>query len=401
MQESIQKLIFNPKDPNFILDPYPTYRFLRENDPIHYSPTGYWVITRYEDVCSALNDLRFRKSPAPFAPVNRRNRDRYLAADVASNIIAFLDPPDHMRPRRIIAASFQDYLKGKEPIISAVADGILSDLSGRNRIDFVRDFSIPFSIICMCKIMGFPENSLSRLEYWSDMFFYLFHAIPNMHVLNEVNLALAEFRETTAKIVRERKAQPRDDFISRLLEAKHRDYSLTEQQVIDNCMLIASDAIGNVHTGLTATLATLLRHDEQLHRMMEKPELIPAAVEECLRYESPAQYQGRIASEEIQIGGKTIKANSVVLFVLASANRDPAYVTDPDQFDIERDKPRHISFGLGTHRCVGSKLVSIEFETALKKIFDGSRMVKLANENLNWIARAGHRWPESLPLMID
>jgi pimeloyl-[acyl-carrier protein] synthase len=400
MQVSIQKPIFNPKDPGFILDPYPTYRFLRENDPIHYSPTGYWVITRYEDVCSALNDLRFRNSPAPFAPVNRRNRDRYLAAEVASNIIAFLDPPDHMPPRRIIAASFQDYLKGKEAIISAVADEILLGLNGRNRIDFVRDFSIPFSITCMCRIIGFPENSLSRLEYWSDMFFYLFHTIPNLHVLNEVNLALEEFREATASIVRERKSKPQDDFISRLLETKHRDYSLSEQQVIDNCMLLASDAIGNVHTGLTTSLATLLRHSEQLHRMMEKPELIPAAVEECLRYESPAQHQGRIASEEIQIGGKRIKANSVVLIVLASANRDPDFVADPDRFDIERHRPRHVSFGLGTHRCVGSKLVSIEFETALKKIFDGSRVVKLENEKLNWVARAGHRWPESLPLVI-
>ena len=134
---------------------------------------------------------------------------------------------------------------------------------------------------------------------------------------------------------------------------------------------------------------------------LRHPELIDNAVQEFIRYEPPAQFIGRIALEEIEMGGKTIRANSVVLLVLASANRDPRAFSDPDIFDIERKDLRHLSFGRGRHSCIGGGLAEKEFSIALKAIFDGSRRISLADENITWTARMGGRWPEALELNID
>lgn len=393
--------IFRPFESSFIQNPYPAYSMLRERDPVHQSDSGLWALTRYDDVVSALNDRRLSNRPGHFATVHPRNSHKYVAASVASNLIAFMDMPQHGPPRKLLASNFVRHLKGKEPAVAAVAERILGALRADGDIDFFRDFSVPFATQCTCVLMGFPVEDGPLLERWSNMLFYLFHSIPSAEILAEVNRALSEYRNYIKKELELRKTAPKDDLLTVLWNAWKGEQELDEQQLIDNCMLLTADGIENVQAGLATAVATLLQHQDQLDLLKERPELLDAAVDECLRYDSPGQFQGRIALETVEIGGKVIRAHSVVLLVLASANRDERAFSYPNRFMIERNnKRRHLAFGSGNHACIGGSLVNMEFRVALGRIFDGTRDVTLATDSLSWTARAGHRWPEALPLQI-
>src|SRR5262249_6650090 len=160
---------------------------------------------------------------------------------------------------------------------------------------------------------------------------------------------------------------------------------LSDDLLVDNAMLICADAIGNVHNGLTTAVFTLLSHKDQLEQLKRNPDLTSSAINECLRFESPAQYQGRIAGEDVEIRGRNIKKNSVVLLALGSANRDPEFVEDPDRFDICRRKATALSFGFGPHRCIGLGLVKIGFECAIRQLFHSDIEVGLVEQETRWI----------------
>ncbi|MFQ5565859.1 MAG: cytochrome P450 [Paracoccaceae bacterium] len=400
MSTSIDATLFDPFNPEFVQDPYPVYQILRDHDPVHRTAFGAWVLTRHEQIVAALKDPRLSNAPAPYAVVNRRNRERYTAADVANTIIPFLDPPEHTAPRRLIANEFHAHLKDREGMIEGIADDLLTGLRGTPEIEFLRDFATPFSVAAISRFMGYPEQDADLLKGWSNWFFYLFTAIPSAEVLQGVNRALTEFREYSRQIVEQRRRTPEDDLISRLLHARREGYALSERELIDNCMLICADGIENVESGLATAVATFLQHPDQLDRMMRHPELMENAVEEVIRHQPPAQFIGRIALDQIEIGGKTIRPRDVVLLVLASASRDPRAFPDPDRFDIEREDLRHLSFGRGRHSCIGGGLAAKEFQIALRAIFDGSRGISLKQPEITWIARMGHRWPESLNLIL-
>ena len=392
--------IFQPQNPEFVRDPYTVYKHLRENDPVHQTAAGMWVISKYDDVMSGLKDVRLSNAPAPFALVNRRNAERHVAAKVANGLIAFMDPPDHLGPRRLIAGACTAFFKQNEQLVQEVSDNLMAQLRDRPQIEFVEDFAMPFATQCICRMMGFPESDVERLKEWSGWFFYLFHAIPNDQVLQEVNRALEEFRAYVQDHVAARRKAPGDDLLSLLIAARRGDESLSEQEIIDNAMLLTADGIENVWAGLATAVYTLLRHPDQLDRVIRDESLVPAAVQECLRFESPGQYQGRIAKETLEIGGKTIKTYSVVLLLLASANRDATVYPDPERFDVGREGPRNVAFGAGRHACIGGMLVEIEFSAAFRTLFRTPGIELKPPAEVEWATRAGHRWPARLPLEI-
>jgi cytochrome P450 len=398
-QEPVQ---FSIRSPAYIKDPYSFYRILRERDPVHLSKDGYWFLTKYEDISTALRDPRLRNSPAPFSLLNRRNAGKYIAADVANNLIAFLDPPEHTIPRKIISTTFQEFiLKQEVQKLEAACRACLDKIAEREEIEFVADFATPYSVRCISDLFGIGAEVSDKLPYWADMIFHLFHSFPNRDVFLHVNEAIGEFRGFMCSLMKDRKNTPRDDLATRLICARNNDSRINEEQIIDNAMLICADAIGNVHNGLTNAVLTLLSNEAQRRELRDNPRLISAAVDECLRFESPAQYQGRIAGEDIEIRGKKIKKNSVVLLALGAANRDPDLFEEPDTFNILRQKTTHLAFGLGPHRCIGIGLVRAAFECALKQLFQGVIELRLMTQEINWISRAGHRWPHSLKLRVD
>ena len=403
MSSEGQPFRFSVRSPDFVKDPYSFYRILRETDPVHFSSDGYWFITRYSDVATCLRDPRLGNAPAPFSLLNRRNADKFVAAAVANRLIAFLDAPQHTMPRRVISTTFQESILGEEKYqkIEDACSGCLARIAGKKEIDFVTDFAVPFSVRCISDLFGIDSSLADKMPYWADAIFRLFHSFPNREVFVEVNEGVGEFRKFMSSLMKDRISHPRQDIATRLIQAGQKNQTIVVEQIVDNAMLICADAIGYVHNGLTNAVFVLLTNEEQRNRLKGDPTLTSQAVDECLRFESPSQYQGRIAAEDIEIEGKVIKRNSVVLLALGSANRDPRVFTEPDKFDIFRPKATHLAFGLGPHRCIGIGLVRSAFECALRQLFQGDIKLNLADREIRWVSRAGHRWPESLRLGID
>jgi len=389
---------FSPLDPSFVNDPYPVYAALREHDPVHRSHLGCWVLTRYKDVVDALRDPRLSNEPSPYAVIHRRNRERYTAADVANNILPFMDPPAHTIARGLVNRSFRAHLKGTPPDIQGIADRLLDPLMAKGELDVVNDFGTPLSLAVIAQLLGMPERDGDRLKEWSNWFFYLFSAIPSDEVLDNMNRALDEFRKYVLSLVHERRKVRRDDLISKLLDAREGDARLSEAQLVDTCMLLFADGVENVDSGIGSSLVCLLENPAILARVRDDPELIPSAIEESLRINPPGQFIAKIAKEEIALGDRTIRRNDVVLLVLASANRDAACFENPDEFRLDRPNGQHLGLGKGRHSCLGAPLVRMEMNAALRTLIGRLDGLTVEDSAPEWEARVGHRWLNSLPV---
>jgi len=396
MKQEPGSVTFNPLDLEFVNDPYPIYARLREQDPVHRSPMGIWVITRYSDVLAALRDPRLSNEPSPYAVVHRRNSHRYLAAQVANNIIPFMDPPRHGIPRKLIGQAFHARLDATPPDIEGIAGRLLDRFRARGEVDIIGEFGTPLSVAVISDLLGIPERDQGRLKQWSEAFFYLFTAISSKPVLDRLEHALAEFRLYLSNLIQARAQRPGNDLISELIQARDGEHRLSEIELIDTCMLLFSDGVENVDSGIGNTLASLLSHPSELARLRERPELVQRAVDECLRYESPAQFIPRVASEDISLGEKLIRKNAGAFLILGSANRDPAQFSEPDKLDITREQNHHLAFGRGRHSCIGAPLVRLEIEIGTRVVLRKLRNLKLKNPPLRWAPRMGHRWLENL-----
>lgn len=389
---------FSPRSPEFVADPYPVYAMLRRESPVHRGPMGVWVLTRYDDVEAALADTRLGNAAAPHAIIHARNRERYIAADVANTILPFLDAPRHAGPRKLIARAFNGYLKRNKPKFDAIADRLLAPHLAAGEIELMGDFARPLSAAVICEVLGIPETDSGLLAEWSEFFFYLWHAIPSKEVLSQIEKALAEFRQYMARALDERAEAPRDDLISALIQVEENGQGLSRAEVIDTCMLIFADGVENVDSGIGNAVVDLLDHPEQLELLRQQPELMDGAVEECLRFDPAGQFIGRVVREDVCIRSQPIRKNQVIQLVLASANRDPARFEDPDRLDITRSENPHLTFGKGRHSCVGARLVRMEMAVALARILESLPGLTRRDPSWRWQARMGHRWLESLPV---
>jgi pimeloyl-[acyl-carrier protein] synthase len=391
---------FNPLNPNFVNDPYPVYQILREQDPVHKSAIGAWVLTSYDDVTNALKDDRLGNAPSSFAVINFRNQHRYVCADVANNIIPFMDPPKHTQPRKLISKAFFEQLKNYKADLKSISDTLLDECKSKKEFDVLKDYATPYSIAVISRILGVPKEDEALLKNWSEWFFYLFTYIPSEEIRIELDKNLNSFRDYFSSLIEKRRIEPKNDFISMMLTMEKKGDVLTNAELIDNCMLLYSDGVENVDRGIANAVYALFMFPEQLKCLRQQPVLIANAVDECLRYESPAQYIGRIAQEDLVIRDKVIKKNEAVLLILGAANRDPLQFDEPDTIDLLRDQSLHLSFGKGRHSCIGAQLVKLEMETALLSLLTTFPAIKLKTTKPKWIQRLGHRWMEELNIEI-
>lgn len=387
-------------DSSFVRNPYAVYARLRVEDPVHRTRSGAWMLTRYRDIVSALANPALGNAPSRFAVLSARNRERYVSADIAHNILPFLDKPDHIVPRRIIAGAFRAHLKENPLDAAELARHLLKPHLASGRMDAMADFGKPLSVEVISRLMGLPPRDYARLVHWSDHFFYLFAPMPSDEIRQRTDAALSEFRLYFKELVEQRRSRPGTDLISRLIQADDDGQRLSEMQVIDTCLLLFSDGVENVDAGIANILLALHQHPTELARLRTEPEQLPAAVLEGLRYDSPAQFIARVAREDMEIGGQTIRRDSGVFLALGSANRDPETFERPDVFDPSRDATPLLTFGKGRHSCIGATLVRHQIEGALRALFEETRAIEVDPSALDWTPRAGHRWLKALPLRL-
>ena len=371
---------FNPMDPEFIADPYPTYHRLRAEDPVHRSPLGFWVLTRYEDVVTALRDPRLAKE-AIAAVIAAR----YGAAMPAMGLSMLdRDPPDHTRLRGLVNKAFTPrVVEGLRPHIQKIVDGLLARVEGVGSMDLIEEFAYPLPVIVICQMLGVPVEDRERFKEWGLDIARGLDAIllpPDSDVAQRSAAARRALADYFRALIAERRTSPRGDLLSALIAAEEAGDKLSEDELLATCILLlvaghetTVNLIGN------GTLA-LLRHPDQLRRLREDPRLIGSAVEELLRYDGPVQRTARIPSADVRFDGLTIGKGEMVMPFIGAADRDPAQFPDPDRLDITRTDNRHIAFGWGIHFCLGAPLARVEGQIAIGTLVQRLPRLALATD---------------------
>ena len=393
----------------FFADPYSTYARLREEDPVHWcEPWGQWVVTRFDDVLAVNKDpKRFssagweRKFIQGLPPELRQLP--HMQRHYGTKVLSMTDPPEHTRLRRLVVRSFTPrVLEVLRPAIVDLVDGLLDEAARAPRMDAIAQFAYPLPAIVIAKLLGAPEDAREQFMHWSKTivdFVGTGHPDEQRALANEQTLK--EFRAFLEPLIEDRRRRPQEDLIS-ILASSDGGEQLTDDELVSTCIILlfaghetTANLIGN---GLLA----LLRNPDQLALLRARPELMPSAVEELLRYDSPVQRNRRLATDDMTFGGKQIRRGDSVLVFMGSANRDAAKFADPDTLDLMRAPNPQMAFGHGIHFCAGAALTRLEAPIALRALLDRFPDVRLADDfDERWHRNITFRGLESLELRID
>jgi cytochrome P450 len=400
-----EPVFFNPFEPGFFADPYRQYRRLREHDPVHLSPIGSWMLTRYDDVVRILRDPTLSVEEANATPLPGMAEMREMAGDRSRGRRAMLnlDPPDHERLRRLVSKAFTPRMvQALRPRVQQLVDAALDEAARRGEADVVADLAFPLPFTVISEMLGMPDGNRDEVRGWSHM---LTKTLDPFLTPDEIQAALDASDGMTAHVrdvVAWKRREPADDLLSGLIAAEDQGDVLAEQELLDQVILLyvaghetTVNLIGN------GTLA-LLRHRDQLDRWHHDPALDTNAVEELLRYDSPVQFSRRIAVADIDIGGTSVEAGSFLFTCLASANRDPAHWgAGADELDLGREHAgQHVSFGSGVHHCLGSSLARTEAQVALGTLVRRFPGLELATDEPAWNGRIVLRGLDALPVTL-
>ena len=363
-----EALAFNPFDPGFRSDPYPTYRRLRHESPVHQSPFGL-VLSRYGDCSALLRDPRVSSDQsnaeigsAMFA--GKSDESAEVVDDVRPFL--FMDPPDHTRLRGLVNKAFTPRVVDRmRERVQRIVDELIENVASKGEIEVVEDLAYPLPVRVICEMLGVPPEDHATFKGWSrdvarglDPDFVL-----PPEFLERRQRVFDELQEYFLGLIAKRRAEPREDLISALIASEDQGTVLSEDELVTTCgLLLIAGHETTVNLIANGALA-LLRNPDQLQRLRDDPSLIRTCVEEVLRYDPPVQMTARI-----DVSGVTFRKGQLAILLLAAANRDEAQFADPEAFDIGREDNRHLAFGMGIHFCVGAPLARVEGQIALDAI---------------------------------
>ena len=394
-------------------DPYPFYNRLRSEDPVHWSEIlNGWVLTRYEDVVFGLRDSRLSAKRTPLwmqsVPSHQQEEMKPLR-DGLQKWLIHLDPPEHTRMRKLVNKAFTPKaVEAMRSRIQAVVNELLDQVQPRGEMELIEDIAYKLPATVISDILGVPREDSDQFRSWSQDIMAFAGAtsltIPDrgtqanrsLKALSHYFLGLIEKlrrNPVSAKV-------PDDRLLSALIAVEEDGDVLTDDELIAfaNMLFVAGhettmNLIGN-------GVLVLLQHPDQRRMLMEDPDLIASTVEEILRYERPVKRQTRVALEDLEIGGKSVRKGQFVMNMLSAANHDPAQFTDPDRLDISRSENKHVAFGTGIHFCLGAFLARVEGQIAIDGIFRRLPSIRLADVNLQWQENMSIRGITALPVVF-
>ena len=361
-------------------------------------------MTRYKDVALALRDARLssdRKSAYErLMPAPAREKLDPLVRNLTTWLVA-MDPPAHTRIRALINQAFQPRLiEGMRPKVQRIADHLLAPAAASGTMDVIRDYADLVPVHVMAEVLGLPEESRAHLKKWSKTLAVFLGNAPSLPVAEDALGAVTEMEDYFRAQIAERRRRPREDLLSHMIAAAERGSFLSEHELLStSTMLLFGGHETTTYLIGNGTLA-LLENPSQEAILRASPDLIQGAVEEFLRYESPVKRMRRMAIEDIEIEGVSIKKGDLVFPVVASANRDPEQFPDPGRLDVRRADVRHLALGLGIHYCAGASLARLEGQIALRSLLDRFPRIERAWDRLSWIDNSVGRGVESLPVKV-
>ncbi len=417
---------YNPFSEEVRADPYPYYRALRDEAPVHWSEgAGGWVISRYDDVRHVLGHTELFSSDAMrtaligIPPGTNPLEDPELAKQLialasagpfsvedlagtgSAGAILTIDPPAHTEQRNIVNRGFSPSSIGaREERIREIVDELMSEIPREGSFDLVSRLAIPLPMIVIAELLGVEPERRHDFKRWSDGLIAGISGSGRAAGLLGGGFVdiMKEFAAYLLEIAERRRAEPRDDLISVLVHAEDGEEALSASQVMQfaSVLLIAgnettTNLIGN-------TVNTLFDHPDQLELVAQDLSLIPALVDESLRYESPIQFVFRRTRQDVEIAGTPIPKDSIVVPLIGSANRDERVFPDGDVFDITRDAKGHLAFGFGDHYCLGSHLARLEGKIAFEAIVPELPRLRRRDANIEYVDSFLVRGPRKVEL---
>ena len=378
---------FDPWDPAFVADPYPAYEELRARGRVHYyEPTNQWLVPHHADVSALLRDRRLgrtyqhrfthedfgRTAPPPeHEPFHVLNDHGMLD----------LEPPDHTRIRRLVSKAFTPRtVERLRPYVEGLAGELVDRLVEAGGGDLLTDVAEPLPVSVIAEMLGVPESERAPLRPWSADICGMYELNPSEEVARKAVRASVEFTEYLRGLIEARRKEPGDDLISGLIAAHDEGDRLTEQEMISTCVLLLNAGHEATVNATVNGWWALFRHPDQLAALRADHSLVPTAVEELMRYDTPLQLFERWVLDDIEIDGTTVPRGAEIAMLFGSANRDAAVFEDPDTLDLSRAENPHISFSAGIHYCIGAPLARIELAASMSALLTKAPGLRLAGE---------------------
>jgi len=396
--------LYNLLDPQVLANPYPLFRRLRTEDPVHWDPFLHsWVVTRYADVMTVLRDFSANRTPTPEHLANMGLGQLAPIAQVMVKQMLFLDPPTHTRIRTLAANAFTPHrvevLRGHiRDIVKSLFDAVVS----KGRMDVIADLAEPLPYTVTAEMLGVPVEDAMQLKTWSQDFAEMLGNFQhNPERVPRVCRSVKEMTSYFDSAIQEIRRHPREGLIHSFLAVEVDGDRFTDEEVVANTIITMVGGQETTTNLIGNGVLTLLRNPEELKRLKSDSSLIPSAVEEMLRYEPPSQHTARLAPYDLELGGKKILKRQAVIAVMAAGNRDPERFPEPDRFDITRKDNRHLSFGWAVHFCFGAALARIEGQVAFEEMLRQLASWSLCEDRLVWRTNLGLRGLTALPLRFE
>ncbi|GHO50487.1 cytochrome P450 family protein [Ktedonospora formicarum] len=389
--------LFSGDNPELVASPFALLAQMRSTSPVLPIPfpipgmgSRAWLVTRMEEAAQVLRDhAHFTVDPSsigiagPFGRNSSENSD--APTFFTSKTMLTVDDPDHRRLRLLVSKAFTPrYIEGLRPRVQEIADELLDRVQAQGQMEIVKDYAFPLPINVIAEMLGIPQADWAQIRVWSEA---LAHGLGVGKRDPQAQAHMRAFGEYTARLVAEKRQHPGDDLISQMIAIEEEGDRLSEAELLSTITLLIFAGHETTSNLIATGTLMLLDRPDQLAKLKADPSLVPAAVEELLRFNGPATIAGpRYAREDIELAGQQIKRGDVVFPILLSANHDERQFPQPEELDITRTLERHLAFGYGIHTCLGAPLArlegSIAFTTLLKRM--PNLRLNIPRENITW-----------------
>jgi cytochrome P450 len=387
--------------PEFYADPYPTYRALREHEPVKRLPNGAYFLTRYDDLVTAY------KNTKPFSSDKKKEfAPKYGASPLFEHhttSLVFNDPPAHTRVRRLIMGALSPRaIAAMEPDLIRLVDHLLGAIETKGTFELIGDFAAAIPVEVIGNLLDVPHEEREPLRDWSLAILGALEPVIQPEQFARGNKAIEDFLGYLETLVERRRARPGNperDVLTRLIQGEANGERLTETELLHNCIFLLNAGHETTTNLIGNGLVALSQHPAEKRRLIQAPDLIRCAVEEILRYESSNQLGNRMTTETVELGGITLKAGTSLTLCIGAANRDPKQFEDPERFDVSRVVNRHLAFATGVHQCAGMALARLEGAIAISRFLAQFPNYQLAGEPVRG-GRVRFRGFASVPCVV-